>query len=98
MGAKRHHAADNAGARAMKPILTYLETLAREANKAEAEVIAAALETGLRQPWRERALARYLRGQISRDEAIGVAGIDWVEMAERQRDAMREDTTWALER
>lgn len=82
----------------MKPILTYLETLAREANKAEAEVIATALETGLRQLWRERALARYLRGQMSRDEAIGIAGIDWVEMTERQRDAMREDMTWALER
>jgi hypothetical protein len=38
--------------------------------------------TGLRQLWRERIFGRYLRGEISRDEAIETAGIDWVELAD----------------
>ena len=62
----------------------------------EAEVRDLALEIGLRELRRERALARYLRGVISRGEAIDAAGIDWVELAERQNEAMRQDLEWAL--
>jgi len=74
----------------------FLETLVQETHKTEAEVVALAFEAGLRQLWRERVLARYLRGQISRDEAVESAGIDWVELADRQHAAMREDLAWAL--
>lgn len=80
----------------MKNVFTYLETLARETNKPEAEVMTLAIQTGLRQLWRERTLGRYLRGEISRDEAIADVGIDWVELAERQHEAMMEDLAWAL--
>ena len=80
----------------METTAAYLEKLTRETGKPEAEVIALALESGLRQLWRERVLGRYLLGEISRDEAIRTAGIDWVELAERQRDAMQDDVTWAL--
>lgn len=76
---------------------TYLSTLAQEAHKSEAEIVALAFEAGLRQLWRERTLGRYLRGQITRDEAVESAGIDWVELAERQHAAVREDLKWALE-
>jgi len=76
----------------------YIETLVRETNKPEAEVLTLAFQTGLRQLWRENILGRYLRGEISRDEAVEAAGIDWVEMAERQRQAMMEDLAWALEK
>jgi hypothetical protein len=76
--------------------LTYLETLVRETNKPEAEVMAMAFQAGLRQLWRERELGRYLRGEINRDEAVKAVGIDWVEMAERQREAVLEDLAWAL--
>lgn len=82
----------------MTNVLTYVETLARETNKPEAEVITLALQTGLRQLWRERTLGRYLRGEVTRDEAAAAVGIDWVEMAERQHGAMREDLAWALEK
>ncbi len=74
-----------------------LSTLAEAAHKSEAEIVALAFEAGLRQLWRERTLDRYLRGQSTRDEAIDSAGIDWVELAERQHAAMREDLNWALE-
>ena len=57
----------------------------------EAEVLDLALQTGVRQIRRERALARFLRG-----EAIEAAGVDWVELAERQNEAMQQDLAWAL--
>ena len=78
------------------PVLPYLERLARETNRPEAEVIARALDSGARQLWREQVLGRYLSGAISRDAAIDEVGIDWVDLAERQRDAVLEDIAWAL--
>lgn len=80
----------------METVLTYLETLIREAKKSESEVMAAVFRIGVRQLWRERILGRYLRGEITRDEAIESVGIDWVELAERQHTAMMEDLAWAL--
>lgn len=73
------------------------ETLVRETQKPEAEVIAMVFQTGLRQLWREHVLGRYLRHKISQDEAIKAVGIDWVVLAERQHEAMMEDLAWALE-
>ncbi len=80
----------------MTTVATYLDTLVRETRKSEAEVVAQAFETGLRQLWREYTLGRYLRGQISRAEAVETAGLDWVELAERQYQAMQEDLVWGL--
>jgi hypothetical protein len=77
--------------------MSYLETLVRESRKPESEVLALALQTGLRQLWREHTLGRYLRGEIAREEAAELVGLDWVEMAERQHTAMREDLAWALD-
>jgi hypothetical protein len=82
----------------MTQTMTYLETLVRETRKSEAEVLTLAFQAGLRQLWRDHVLIRYLRGEISRDEAIAAVGIDWVELAERQRQAMQEDLSWALKR
>jgi len=47
---------------------------------------------------RERILGRYLQGVITRDQAIELAGIDWVDLAERQHKAMLEDLAWAMEK
>jgi len=77
-------------------LLAYLERLMRETNKSEAEVMIMAFNTGVKQLWREQILGRYLRGEISRDDAIKDAGIDWVELAERQKEAMLEDLNWAM--
>ena len=81
----------------MTQTTTYLEILVRETRKPEAEVLTLAFQAGLRQLWREHVLSRYLRGEMPRDEAIAAVGIDWVELAERQRQAMQEDLSWALE-
>ena len=82
----------------MENTLGYLETLIRETQKPESEVMTKAFQIGLRQLWREHILGRYLRHEISRDEAIESVGIDWVDLAERQKEAMMEDMAWALER
>ncbi len=82
----------------MTKAMDYIETLVRETQKPEVEVMALAFQTGLRQLWRENVLGRYLREEISRDEAVEAVGIDWVEIAERQHQAMIEDLTWALEK
>ena len=42
-------------------------------------------------------MGRYLRGEITRDEAVETVGIDWVGLAERQHEAMMEDLAWALD-
>ena len=76
---------------------TYLDILVRETHKPEAEVMTWAFQAGLRQLWRERTLGQYLRKEISRDAAIEAVGIDWVDLAERQHQAMLEDVTWGLE-
>lgn len=81
----------------MAEMINYLESLVRETHKPEAEIVARAFQAGLRQLWREQILGQYLRGEISRDKAITLAGIDYVELAERQRDAMMEDLAWAME-
>lgn len=79
----------------MASAASYLEQLVRETHKSETEVMAMAMEAGLRHLWREQVLNRYLRGEITRAEAVETVGIDWVELAERQREAVREDIEWA---
>jgi hypothetical protein len=76
--------------------LAYLETLAREYEKPETEVMTMAFEAGLRQLWREHVLGQYVRGEIPREQAVESVGIDWVELAERQKQAMTEDLAWAM--
>jgi hypothetical protein len=79
----------------MSKVADYLEDLVRQTRKSEAEVMALAIETGLRQLWREQVLDQYLHGQLSRDQAVKAVGLDWVELAERQHRAMQEDLEWA---
>ena len=74
---------------------TSLAHLAEELQKPESEIMAMAFEAGLRQLWRERTLGQYLRGEVSREDAIERTGIDWVELAEQQHAAMIEDLAWA---
>jgi hypothetical protein len=81
----------------MTSTVAYLEQLFLETNKPETEIIALAMQTGLRQLWRGRVLGQYLQDEISRDDAVNSVGIDWVELAARQRDAMLEDVAWALQ-
>jgi hypothetical protein len=80
----------------MSDAMSYLEALVRETHKSEAEVMTLAFRAGLRQLWRERVLARLLRGEIAREEATEAVGLDWVELAERQNRAILDDLAWAI--
>lgn len=74
----------------------YLDKLVQATHRPEDELMAAAFQIGLHQLWRELTLDRYLRGELSRTQAIAEAGIAWVELADRQRQAVTEDLEWAL--
>lgn len=73
-----------------------LERLLEVTKKPEPELRALVFEAGLRQMWRDHVLGQYLRGEIDRAAAVDAAGLDWVEMAERQQQAVNEDLEWAL--
>lgn len=80
----------------MDSAISYLKKLTDASRRPEAEVMTRAFQVGLRQLWREYVLGQYLRGEMTRDQAVEAVGIDWVELAERQHEAMREDLQWAL--
>lgn len=80
----------------METVTSYLDALARETGKSETEIMTLALEVGLRHLWRERILTRYLCGDLSRRDAIEAVGIDWVELADRQQEAMIADLKWGI--
>ena len=80
----------------MTDTLGRLETLVREAHIPEENVLSLAFQVGVRQLWREHILGRFLKGQISEDEAVETVGIDLVQLAARQHKAMLEDLEWAL--
>ncbi len=82
----------------MENLKANLEILVRETHKSETEVVALALQAGLRQLVRELILGQYLHGEIARGDAIEAVGIDWVELAEKQRDAVMEDIAWAMKK
>ena len=75
----------------MDKTFSYLETLSRETEKSESEVMTLAFQKGVQQMWRERILGHYLRREITRDEAIEGVGVDWVELAERQQAVASHD-------
>lgn len=77
--------------------MSELQGLSDEMGVSEEEMIAMAVRSGLRQLRRERILAAYMQGDLSREDAVEQVGIDWVEMADRQQQAVEEDLAWALE-
>lgn len=62
----------------------------------ESTVFEQALERGIEELWEEVVLARYLRGELDREEAIERVGRSAVERAERERDLVAEDVDWGL--
>lgn len=74
-----------------------LEALKKMLGKSEVEVLALAFESGMRHLWRDVILGKYLHGELTREEAVEAVGIDWVELAERQKAAMEADLAWALQ-
>ncbi|MFW5900724.1 MAG: hypothetical protein ACOCTH_02995 [Halodesulfurarchaeum sp.] len=62
----------------------------------ESEVFERALERGLENLWEDLLLARYLDGDLTRQEIIEQIGLAKVERAERERAVVEEDVDWGL--
>jgi len=62
----------------------------------ESEVFERALERGLEDLWEDLVLARYLDGELERQEAIERVGRSKVERAEQERAVVEEDANWGL--
>jgi hypothetical protein len=60
------------------------------------EVFERALERGLEDLWEGLVLARYLDGELSREEAIERIGRAKVERADREREVVEADVDWGL--
>ena len=62
----------------------------------ESEVFERVLEGGLEEPWESLVLARYLDGELDREEAIERVGRTKVERADREREVVEGDVSWGL--
>ncbi|WP_436906512.1 hypothetical protein [Halosimplex marinum] len=63
----------------------------------ESEVFERALERGIEDLWEDLILARYLDGDIDREEAVELVGRSTVERAEREREVVEDDISWGLD-
>jgi len=77
-------------------ISSFLEKIVQETQQSEPEIIAQAFQVGLKQLWRELVLGSYLKDEVTREVAIEKAGIDWVELAEHQCQAVLKDIQWGM--
>jgi hypothetical protein len=62
----------------------------------ESEVFERALGRGLEDLWEDLVLARYIDGELDREEAFERVGWTKVEQVERERDLVEEDVDWGL--
>ncbi|MBU4374567.1 MAG: hypothetical protein KKD69_00325 [Euryarchaeota archaeon] len=77
-------------------LLEELKELAEAKHEDVSDVIAEALEIGVSKLWRERVLSMYLRGEIDRNKAVKLVGLNLVKLAEKQKKAALEDVKWGL--
>ena len=63
----------------------------------ESEVFERALERGVEDLWEDLVLARYLDGDIDREEAVELVDRSTVERAEREREVVEDDIAWGLD-
>lgn len=70
--------------------------IAEERGVPESEVFERALERGVEALWEEVVLSRYVAGELDREEAVELVGVETVERAEREVAAVEEDVRWGL--
>lgn len=63
----------------------------------ESAVLERALEEGIETLWEDVVLARYLDGEMDREEAVDLVGRTKVARAEREREAVEDDVEWGLD-
>ncbi|MFW6142338.1 MAG: hypothetical protein ACOC53_07250 [Candidatus Saliniplasma sp.] len=73
-----------------------IDSLSHEKNLSESKVIEEALEYGLNEMWIRSILSKYLRGEIEKEEAVKLVGLDRVKKAEKEAEIIKEDIEWGL--
>jgi predicted DNA-binding protein len=73
-----------------------VEKLADEQGVPESQVIEEALEKGVESLWDEYVLSEYVEGNIDREEAVDLVGLEKVKRSDREVDVMKDDTEWGL--
>lgn len=73
-----------------------IDSLSHEKNMSESQIIEEALEYGLNEMWIEYILSKYLRGDIDKEEAVKLVGLNRVKRAEREVQIIKEDVEWGL--
>jgi hypothetical protein len=77
-------------------VLKELALLAKEREEEVETLIARAVKLGIEKIKQEKILARNLKQEITREDAIKEVGLELVKLAERQRVALLEDIEWGL--
>ena len=73
-----------------------LDFLIRTTGRAEAEIVAEAVEEGLTELYRRHIADAYLAGRIDRDKAVSELGKDVVDDLDYAREAVGTDVAWGL--
>lgn len=73
-----------------------LDYLVRATGRAEAEIVAEAVEKGLTELYRKQIAHAYLAGELDREEAIAELGEEAVEDLDYARRAIEKDVQWGL--
>ena len=73
-----------------------LDYLVRTTGRAEAEIVAQAVDEGLSELYRKQLAGAYLSGKIDRDKAVYELGRDAVEELDYARNSIDADIEWGL--
>ena len=63
----------------------------------ESEVFEQALELGIADLWENVVLGKYVDGELSREEAVELVGLENVQRADREAAAVEADVDWGLD-
>ena len=79
----------------MEPTLTEkIEELACDRGVSESEILRQAIERGVDELWTESILSKYVEGEMERERAVELVGLDRARRADREVEAAEEDIEW----
>lgn len=71
-----------------------IKELARYRGVSESEILEQAIERGVEDLWTKSVLSKYIEGEIERERAVELVGLDKVRQAEDEMEAVEEDIEW----
>jgi predicted DNA-binding protein len=73
-----------------------LDYLVQATGRAEAEIVAEAIEEGITELYRKQIADAYIAGELGREQAISELGEQTVEDLDYARRAVEQDVQWGL--